>query len=311
MIIPNIWENIIYVPNHQPDINSWIAHPFSPIFIIHWCLYRIPASKFHVHHVLGERESIGAPNHHDTFVAAPRDAPDALDLCSSPWEFYWLVGQGKNPSEKWWSSSIGMIRNPMYGKIKNGNQLPPTSIAIIFKCWQWESSASNWGRNRWPIALASLSLEFHINTNEKQLKKQSVTKLDEYVVALFHVNISKPQILIFHDLSIAGIAGSTCHEKSPSHLDQLVGCLQLLPMMIRAQCAKSMVHWRSAQRSGSQHHVMGWKPSISLWMNCKSPSYCFGCEDQATWNTSEYIGKHMENMENIVSLQESRCKASA
>ena len=34
---------------------------------------------------------------------------------------WWL---GKNPSEKWWNSSIGMIRHKpkSYGKIKHGNQ---------------------------------------------------------------------------------------------------------------------------------------------------------------------------------------------
>ena len=32
---------------------------------------------------------------------------------------YWLVGQG-HPSEKY--ESVGMMSNPIYGKIKNGNQ---------------------------------------------------------------------------------------------------------------------------------------------------------------------------------------------
>ena len=42
----------------------------------------------------------------------------------------WLVGQGQ-PSEKWWSSSIGKISNPIYGKIKLMATKPPTSP------WLW------------------------------------------------------------------------------------------------------------------------------------------------------------------------------
>ena len=44
------------------------------------------------------------------------------------WFYYWLVGQG-HPSENM-SSSIGMIRNPIYGKIKLMATKPPTGIWV-------------------------------------------------------------------------------------------------------------------------------------------------------------------------------------
>ena len=53
----------------------------------------------------------------------------------------WLVGQG-HPSEKWWSSSIGMIIATQYmGKITNGNQTTNQMyIQIISFCLPRELS---------------------------------------------------------------------------------------------------------------------------------------------------------------------------
>ena len=83
-------------------------------------------------------------------------------ICHHTWDetdlarWSWLV-VFRHPSEKWWSSSFGMMRFPIYGKMKKMATKPPTSE--VFMAHQIGTSENNTTDQYWSMSITERPLK--------------------------------------------------------------------------------------------------------------------------------------------------------
>ena len=95
-----------------------------------WKMKGTPKKNPDVHHQLPNFTGIfdGNTTCRDKFMLAMVKSRITSYIITYKYHCWWFQ---PNPSEKWWSSSVGMMTFPTYGKIKNPNDQPNIYICIF------------------------------------------------------------------------------------------------------------------------------------------------------------------------------------